>query len=180
LFWKRIALGLATLVAGSFVTAQVPPTSPLAKFDLPSSSTTDLSQYKSYAWNKGQVPVENLANHLRLINAVQKEMKELGYRIDTVKPDVLVQYRAERRTEVQTRSTQRPSDWDPTDLKVQIDLKKEELVDLTIELVEEESNFLVWQSKGSYPLGTPDKAERLINAAIADLFSKYPDPEQEK
>jgi hypothetical protein len=177
---ESMLFGFVVLFGSALGQAQVTPSSPLAKFDFDPAQKTNLSRYKTYAWNKNQVPVEKLANHLRLINAVQKEMKELGYRIDTIKPDVYVQYRAERRTEVQTRSTQKPSNWDPTDLRVQIDLGKEELVSLSIELVEAESHFLLWQAKGSYPLGTPDKAERLINGAVADLFSRYPRAEPQE
>jgi hypothetical protein len=139
----------------------------------------DLSLYRTYAWSKKQVPVENLANHLRLINAIQDQMKAKGNRLDTVKPDMLIRYEVERRSEVQTRSTQERSVWDPSNLKVQIDVNREETVSLTIHLVEAETGFPLWESKGTYPLGTADRAERQIKAAVEDLFSKYPDPDEE-
>lgn len=164
------------IASASRAGAQVPDKPPIAPLDVPFERSVDLSSYSTYAWNKGQIPVENLANHIRLINAIQKKMKELGYRIDTIKPDLLIQYRVERRTAVQTRSTQKPSPYDPTDLKVQIEVNREEEVTLSIELVEAESNFLAWVEKGTYPLGTADQSERLINAAVADLFSKFPKP----
>jgi Domain of unknown function (DUF4136) len=170
---ERIWMALF-LVSAAVAGAQETSVPPIGKLDLPFQRKVDLYSYSTYAWNKGQVPVENLANHIRLINAVQKQMKELGYRLDTVKPDLLVQYRVELRTAVQTRSTQKPSTYDPTDLKVQINVNREEQVTLAIELVEAESNFLVWTEKDSYPLGTPDKSERLIYAAVADLFSRFP------
>jgi hypothetical protein len=160
--------------------AQVTQLPPIAKFDSPAGANIDLSRYSTYAWNKGQVPVSNLANHIRLINAIQKQMKELGYRIDTVKPQLLIEYRVERRTSVQTRSTQKPSTYDPTDLKTQININKEEEVTLSIELLDAESNFLAWRQEGTYPLGTPDRSERLINSAVADLFSRFPKPEKDE
>jgi hypothetical protein len=107
-------------------------------------------------------------------------MKEHGFRIDTVKPDAVIQYKAERHTGVQTQSSQKPSVWDPTDLKVQVELSREEQVTLTITLIDAESGFLLWQAVGTYPLGTPDKAEKLINEAVDGLFSEYPDKEKEK
>lgn len=165
------------LVLIAFIGTQIPSGS---KFDVPFEAKDELSGYSSYTWNKSQVAVANLANHLRLINAIQNEMKELGYRIDTVKPDVLVQYRVERTTSVSTRSSQEPSPWDSTDLKVRIDVTREERVNLTIELKEAESNFLLWQAKGTYPLGSPDTAERQIQAAVADVFSRYPRAEEKK
>lgn len=139
-----------------------------------SQAKPDLSTYSTYHWSKDQVAVVNLANHIRLVNAIQKQMKELGYRIDTVKPDVVIQYKAEREAGFHAHSTQKPSVWDPTDMKVQVELDREEQVSLELLLVDAESGFLVWQAKGTYPLGTPDKAEKLINEAVAGLFSEYP------
>lgn len=142
--------------------------------------TADLSAYDTYAWSKEQVPVKNLANHLRLVNAIQDHMEKKGYRIDPRKPDVLVQYHVERHAGVKSRSTQEPSVWDPSNLRVQVDLSREETVSLSIELVEAETRFPLWSAKGTYPLGTPDRAEREIKAAVEDLFSQYPEEEDEE
>jgi hypothetical protein len=166
-FWVTVAQGQG----------QTPPD--LKSFDL-TQARPDLSRYSSYNWSKDQVAVVNLANHIRLVTAIQKQMKEHGYSIDTVKPDVILQYKAERHTGVSTQSTQKPSPWDPTDLKVQVELSREEEVTLTITLVEAESGFLLWQAKGTYPLGTPDKAEKLINEAVEGLFAEYPKEEKGK
>ncbi len=163
-----------TLAATLFVqTAQKPQLrQPL---NLNGLDLTDLSNYKTYAWNKKQVPLENMANHLRMINAVQKSLKELGYRPDTVRPDVRVQYRVELVEHIQGRASQKRSVWDDANSSVQIDFSRERLANISIELVEAESNFLVWQAKGTYPLDTPDKAEKQINAAVTALFEQYPE-----
>jgi hypothetical protein len=155
--------------------AQSKPGADLKNFDL-SQMKPDLSRYSTYNWSKDQMAVVNLANHIRLVNAIQRQMKELGYRIDTVKPQTILQYKAERHTEVHTSSSQKPSTWDPTDMKVQVELNREEQVSLEILLVDAESGFLLWRAKGSYPLGTPDRAERLINEAVNGLFAEYPKP----
>jgi len=136
---------------------------------------TDLSSYKTYAWNKKQVPLENMANHLRMINAVQKSLKELGYRPDTARPDVRVQYRVELVERLQGRASQTRSVWDDANSTVQINFSREKLANVSIELVEAESNFLVWHAKGTYTIGTPDKAEKQINAAVTALFEQYPE-----
>lgn len=167
-----VALALCSWIA--VADGQSQPTPELKKFDMTQAAKPNLSRYSTYNWSKDQVAVVNLANHIRLITAIQKEMKEHGYRIDTVKPDVVIQYKAERHTGVQTHSSQKPSPWDPTDLKVQVELSREEQVSLSITLVEADSGFLLWQAKGTYPLGTPDKAEKLINEAVDGLFSEYP------
>ena len=59
-------------------------------------------------------------------------------------------------------------------MKVQIDFSRERQVRLSIEIVEADSNFLLWQAKGTYAVGTPDRSEKQINDAVGDLFSKYP------
>jgi hypothetical protein len=176
--WQEVFLTTEALVLAicSWVTfneGQTKPAPDLKNFDM-SQVKPDLARYNSYNWSKDQVAVVNLANHIRLVNAIQKQMKEHGYRIDTVKPDVVIQYKAERHTGVHTESTQKASTWDPTDMKVQVELSREEQVSLEILLVDAESGFLLWQAKGNYPLGTPDKAEKLINEAVTGLFSEYP------
>jgi hypothetical protein len=168
---KGLALALCSWIAIAY--GQSNPAPDLKNFDM-TREKPDLSLYSTYNWSKDQVAVVNLANHIRLINAVQKQMKEHGYRIDTVKPDVLIQYKAERHTGVHTQSSQKPSTWDPTDLKVQVELSREEQVSLEILLIEAESGFLLWQAKGTYPMGTPDKAEKLIYEAVEGLFADYP------
>lgn len=140
----------------------------------------DISQYSTFTWSKEQKPVANMANHVRFVNAIQKQMMERGFRIDVRNPDLLIQYTVDTHSSVQTRSRQQPSVWDPTDMKVQIDVSREEQVSLTIELKEAESSFMVWQAKGTYPLGTPDRSEKQIQSAVADVFSKYPDPKATK
>lgn len=169
---SSFAAVLLTCVSSSAQTPRI------GELDVTLDRAVDLSQYRSYAWSKEQTAVENLANHLRLINAIQDHMKELGYRLDTVKPDVLIRYQVAQHTEVQTRSTQEPSVWDRSNLKVQIDVSREETIQLTISIVEAETRFPLWEAKGTYPLGTADRAERQINAAVADVFSKYPEGDE--
>lgn len=175
---RGLALALCFWV--NFAQGRSQPALDPKNFDLTQAAKPDLSRYSTYNWSKDQVAVVNLANHIRLVTAIQKRMKEHGYRIDTVKPEVVIQYKADRHTGVSTQSSQKPSPWDPTDLKVQIELSREELVSLTITLVEADSGFLLWQAKGTYPLGTPDKAEKLINEAVEGLFSQYPKKEKDK
>lgn len=135
----------------------------------------DLSHYKTYAWNKNQtVPTENMANHLRIINAIQDQMKERGYRIDTVRPEMRIQYRLELQQRVQGTSSQQRSVWDNANSTVQIDINTVKQAHFSLQFVEAESNFLLWQAEGTHPVGTPDRAESLIREAIGGLFNQFP------
>lgn len=138
----------------------------------------DLSNYRRYAWSKSQtVPTENMANHLRIINAIQAHMKQLGYRIDTVNPEVRIRYRLELREHVRGTSTQQRSVWDDANSTVQIDFNRVKEAHFSIQFVEAESNFFLWQAEGTYPAGTPDRAAILIDRAVEDLFKQYPSKE---
>ena len=115
-----------------------------------------------------------MANHIRIVNAIQAAMKEQGYRIDTIDPDVRIRYRLTLKERVQGNPTQQRSVWDNANSTIQIDFSREKLADFAVELTEADSSFLVWEAKGTYPLGTPDKSERQIGDAVADIFKKYP------
>ena len=142
--------------------------------DLDLTRKPDLANYNTYAWNKSQVPVENLANHLRIINAIQEQMKEHGFRIDTVNPEVRIRYELTLHERVEGTSSQNRSVWDNANSTVTIDFSREKRAEFGIDIMETETNFMLWQTKGNYPLGTPDRAPRQITEAVADLFSQFP------
>lgn len=138
----------------------------------------DLSNYRRYAWSRSQdVSTETMANHLRIINAIQAQMKELGYRIDTVNPEVRIRYRLELRERVQSTSTQKRSVWDDANSTVQVNFNRVKEAHFSIQFVEAESNFFLWEARGTYPVGTPDRAAILIDRAVEDLFKQYPSKE---
>lgn len=137
----------------------------------------DLSSYRTYAWNKSQnVPTENMANHLRIVNAIQEQMKQRGYRIDTVNPEIRIRYRLELQQRVRGTTTQQRSVWDNASSTVQIDINTVKQAHFSIQCVEADSNFFLWQAEGTYPMGTPDRAEILIKEAVQDLFEQFPSP----
>ncbi len=133
-----------------------------------------LEEYETYGWSRDQVAAANMANHIRIVNAIQAAMKDQGYRIDTIDPDVRIRYRLTLKERVQGNPTQQRSVWDNANSTIQIDFSREKLADFGVELIEADSSFLVWEAKGTYSLGTPDKSERQIGDAVTDIFKKYP------
>ena len=175
---RRFVLGLHVF---SWIVAAVivAPPSGLQLTKLPDVSDFqpghDLSSYRTYAWNKNQtVPTESMANHLRIINAIQEHMKSHGFRIDTVRPDVRIQYRLEIQQRVRGSSSQQRSVWDNANSTVQIDFSRVKEAHFSIQMVEAESNFFLWQADGVYPVATPDRAEIQIKEAVDKLFEQYP------
>lgn len=152
----------------------------IERFDTTFDMTRDLSDYHTFAWSRSQVPVENMANHIRIIQAVQKQLQDLGYRIDTVRPDVRIEYKVARSQTVQSESTQHRSVWDNANSVVDLKIRRDKQVSLTLEMVEADSNFLVWRGSAQYPDSTPDKAVTLIPEAVGQLFAAYPRPDAER
>jgi len=172
-YYRILALGLSCVFTAASAAPQLTKLPDLDELDL--GRPPDLSQYHTYAWNKSQVPVDSLANHLRIINAIQDQMKKHGFRIDTVRPQVRIQYRLELSEKVEGRSTQQRSVWDDANATVQIDFSTEKLATFSIEFVDAESGFFLWQTKGTFRPETPDRAEKQIKEAVLDLFSHFPD-----
>ena len=138
----------------------------------------DLSGYDSFAWNRAQEPAEDLATHLRLINAIQDRMKKQGLRIDTIQPKTRIRYRYEVIRGVETQSDQQRSVWDPTDVRVKVNVRRQRRIRLQIELTEEGSGFLLWRAEGTYPMATPDRLPRQLQEVVAGLFDEWPDDEE--
>ena len=168
-----LAAGLLLWLVAPDAGAQQKKLPDLAKLDL--ERAPDLESYSTYAWNKSQVPVDNLANHLRLINAIQDQMKAHGFRIDTVKPEMRIRYRVQLTEKLKGRSSQKRSVWDDANATVSIDFSREKEATLGIELIDAETNFILWRAEGTYRLGTADRAPKQIEEAVLDLFSRFPD-----
>jgi len=169
-----LTIALAWLALAAPSDAQATPLPNISDFQL----DRDLSNYRTYAWNKSQtVLTENMANHLRIINAIQEQMKKHGYRIDTVRPEIRIQYRLELQQRIRGTSTQQRSVWDSANSVVSIDFNSVKQAHFSIQFVEAESNFFLWQTEGTYPVGTPDRSQILIDEAVEDLFETFPSKE---
>ena len=140
----------------------------------------DLSGYDRYAWSRDQEPAEDLATHLRLINAIQDRMKKQGLRIDPTRPEVRIRYRYEVVRGVEAQSNQQRSVWDPTDVRVEVDVRREERIRLQIELTEVGSGFLLWRAEGTYPMETADRLPRQLREVVDTLFEEWPSDEEAK
>ncbi len=157
-----------TVVAGASLSVQDPTVT------VEYNRKSDFSRFSTYHWMESQKPLKNLANHIRITRALQNEMKELGFTIDTAKPQLRVLYRLETKKKLDTTSRQRQSTWDPTNIKTEVDFGRKELGTLTIELYDAETNVRLWRASVTEILGTPDKAEKQINRVVGRLFEKYP------
>jgi hypothetical protein len=170
---------VTTLLFASGASAQVISTGP--KVDVEYDRGKDFTDYKSYAWMQSQKPADNLANHVRFTRAIQKEMEGVGFRVDTVKPDVRIQYHVRTGSKVQATGNQRQSTFDQTNLQTDFVFasgSRQQYGTLVMEMFDASTNVLLWRATTTEQLSTPDKAEKTINDVVKRAFTRYPTREK--
>jgi hypothetical protein len=177
---KVCTLGvITTWLLALGVSAQVISTGP--KVDVEYDRSKDFSDYKAYAWMTSQKPADNLANHVRFTRAIQKEMEDVGFRVDTVKPDVRVQYQVRTGSKVQATGNQRQSTFDQTNLQTDFVFasgSRQQYGTLVMEMFDAATNVLLWRATTTEELSTPDKAEKIIKEVVRRAFTRYPTREK--
>ena len=179
-----LALGSATAQAQAPPRAQAPaPTQvpgvpaqsqgPTLKIDYDKDAS--FSKYKTYAWLESPARAENLANHIRITRAVEKELSGKGLVLDTSgRPDVFVRYIAKIETKLRGSSYKAKSPWEPTDLRTIVDIERVKQGTLIIELLDGATRDVVWRAVGSDAVARVDLIEDQINTSIAKMLAQYP------
>lgn len=174
----RYLVCLSVMVVAPGVHAQVISTGPQVEVEYDRGK--DFSSFKAYEWMSSQKPADNMANHIRFTRAIQHELEEIGYRVDTKRPDVRVLYTVSTSSKVEAASSQTRSAFDDANLVTDFVFatgSKRQYGTLTVELFDARTNALVWRASVTQELGTPDKAQRTINEAVKRVFTKYPTKE---
>lgn len=176
-----IALALASAAAQAQVPAQpqtqvpgVPPgQGPTLKIDF--DKDAPFAKYKTYAWLESPARAENLANHIRITRAVEKELSGKGLALDASgRPDVFVRYIAKIETKLRGSSRKAGSPWEPTDLRTIVDIERVKQGTLIIEMLDGETRDVVWRAVGSDAVARVDLIEDQINTSVATLLAQYP------
>jgi hypothetical protein len=168
-------VALALSLSDSAVEAQVIKQEPTVEVER--DRTVDFSLIRSYHWSKAQKPADNMANHIRLTRAIQKELEARGIEVDTVRPRARILYRVSTRTKVEASSSQRQTGIDATDVRTDFMFSRgarTNLGTLTLEMYDGGTNALIWRGSTTQELGTPDQAEKIINEAVKRVFGKFP------
>lgn len=171
----RFFVCLPLMLVALGVHAQVISTGP--KVDVEYDRGKDFSDYKAYEWMTSQKPADNMANHIRFTRAIQKEMEDIGYRVDTKRPDVRILYTVGTSSKVEAASSQTRSAFDDANLVTDFVFatgSKRQYGTLKIELFDARTNALIWRASTTQELGSPDKAQKIINDAVKRVFTKYP------
>lgn len=175
------ALAMGSAAAQAQVPAQpqtqvprIPPgQGPTLKIDF--DKDAPFAKYKTYAWLESPARAENLANHIRITRAVEKELSGKGLALDTSgRPDVFVRYIAKIETKVRGSSRKAGSPWEPTNLRTIVDIERVKQGTLIIEMLDGETRDVVWRAVGSDAVARVDLIEDQINTSVATMLAQYP------
>jgi hypothetical protein len=129
------------------------------------SKNVDAAKFKTYSWTKGgPSPVKSVDG--QIVAAVDNELKGLGLTRAASGPgDVLVTYYTLRRTDVDLKGKQDAAGA----------LPQYPVGTLLVAMLDPQSRRRLVQLRTDKPIDLdPAKAESIINAAVAELFAKYP------
>ena len=135
----------------------------------------DFSRYKTFAWSESQEPAPNAANHVRITRAVEAELVGHGLvKAESGAPDLKVRYVGKVEAKLRGSSYSTGSNWQPTDLRTMVDIKKVKEGTLIVELYDQATRLLVWRSVATGPPGSPDQIEPQIQAFVKKSFADFP------
>lgn len=166
------------------------------KTEVSYDDSADFSQYKTYDW----VPYEKIPIVLpgdakqgdpkildaQIRAAVEKWLQKRRYRKDTAKPDLLVAYLGVGRLKTEiTQFDSGPSvpnlpygHWEPSVTHPMNDIHVRREGTLTLDLVDAETNKLVWRSWATEtfdkPLRKPKDARKKIEKVVKKMLKKFP------
>jgi hypothetical protein len=153
----------------------------------------DFAEPETYQWHPEQRIETELDEHLKVVVAVQRRMSALGYRIDVHEPDLHIRYRFEvGKTEVPV-TRREPPVFECTDddceeeawaylvvnliaAMVRDNDRTIEHLELTITLLDAETNWEVFSASGVFPW-SEDEADWILTQAVRELLEQLPPAE---
>ena len=160
---KRLAL-----VAGLLATLTLPiAAQPKYTATVTADKATDFAKIKTYVWQSGWEANDKKV-HAQIVAAVDRELKALGLTLKPSGPsDVVVKYASLRRIDVQANASMQAT---ASDVRGQTEVGSLQVVMLQPGTGKE---LLRGRIDKPMELGA-EQVEAAINAAVADIFAKYP------
>ncbi|KYG73107.1 DUF4136 domain-containing protein [Roseivirga echinicomitans] len=144
---------------------------------------TDFTQYKSFAWaeeqekpGKSNPMFDNELNRKRIMEAVEVEMKVLGFEKTDDAPDLLVDFHIVIDQKVNNMTH---NDY-PYDVRYwsgyQVETYTFNQGSIVIHMIDNKKELLVWQGIGSKTLNDvpPKDAEERIKKGVKAIMAKFP------
>jgi hypothetical protein len=129
------------------------------------AKTADLAKAKTYSWTVSQPSPDKIVD-AQIVAAVDRELGALGFtKVASGMGDVLATYASTRRTDVNLKGKANASGARPA----------YEVGTLVVDLRDPATREPLFRVRIDTPITTePDKAESQINAAVKEMFEKYP------
>ncbi len=157
--------------------------------DFDYDKSVNFSEYKTFAWFPNASLTKGTANYQiselmerRVQQAVNDELAAKGMQlVDAAQADVLINYHAsvETKVDVDTFSTGYSARWDYWGIgyNVQTTTREYEVGTLVLDVIDKESNQLVWRAAKEGRLKknqSPTEREVVIRESVAEILSHYP------
>jgi hypothetical protein len=136
---------------------------------------TDFSRFKTYDWVATQERAANPANHVRITQAVERELEAKGLTKSMENPDLRVTYLAKVEKKLKGTGYQVDSPWQATsDLRTVVDFKRVQEGTVIIEMLDEATKLTLWRGVAVGPAPTPDEVGPVIDATVRKILAEYP------
>jgi len=147
-----------------------------SKVEVDYDRRVDFSSYRSFAWTPFQTPASEPAVHIRLSEAIERELVAHGLtKADSISAaDLFVQYEGRLEKKVRGRPTRTDSYWQPSNPRFIVNFDRVEVGTLVITLWDTRRKDVVWHARGSAILGRPDERPRQADEAVKQMLSGFP------
>jgi hypothetical protein len=135
----------------------------------------DFSKYKTYAWAPFQDPAPNPANHIRITQAVERELEDKGFtKVAPAEAALYVRYQGKLEKKFRGTPTQEDSPWQPNNKQTIVNFDRVKVGTLVLELWDTSTKDVVWQARETMPAPSPDRMEAAISKSVKRLMLEYP------
>jgi hypothetical protein len=168
--------GLAALVAGAFALAAGAQDLAQSKVEVQHDESADFSGYRTFAWTPFQTPASNPAVHIRLTEAIERELAVHGLQKaeNATTADLFVQYEARLEKKVRGTPTRSDDYWQPSNTRFIVNFDRVEVGTLVIQLWDGKRKDVVWSAKGIAIMGREDQRARQADDAVKQMLAGFP------
>lgn len=159
---RAMMLCLVAGLAAAPLAAQMPKYGVTVKAD----EKTDFAKFKTYTWEHGWQAYDKTVN-LEILAAIDRELTAVGLTKKASGPsDLIVTYAALRRIDVDINAKD----------AVEGQRRQYDVGSLVVLLLEPDSRKELFRGRVDQPieLDAPEKSRAAIDAAVAEMFAKYP------
>jgi len=146
------------------------------KVDVEYEKAVDFSKFKTYAWVPFQEPAKDPTNHLRITDAVERELELKGFAksAEPLRADMFVEYTGRIEKKVRSTPSKQDSTWQPSSPRFVVNFDKVRVGTLVIRLWDGASKDVVWRASGSETVQEGPQPASVVDEAVRCLLASFP------